>query len=496
MDVADAQSFVPLIQENLVHSEPNVRYFARKARNSLGKGGEKTQPGDDDLQKELSQSSLSTREILMRKIRLGSRYVAFEAMDRLTESRDSELAGPLISFIEAEKDSFKVSYLIKRIWKIPDPRIPETIKSQLQHSDLRVVANALEGLWELDVPQYREIFAKLAEHPDNRIRANAVRALFKYLPDEAEKFLKVMLETPNIPNQDSAVFLLKVLRPKNVGKLAEIALNSQFAGVRLRALEIPIVPGLSKENSVGGDSERTEGKDGEQGGAPFRKRDVFGLIASIFISGIYHFFLHPQSIAISLLIVLISLMLLGISARKNDSFLAKVALSMVFLAVADDGIRSLSLAPALLLVWIGLADPSWVFANRGRIFACIFAFSALLLSSLSVNKYLKLADGIACLADFMGKPKPILDVLMAQKRNFFGILFFLISLGTILIAQIDSILPRTTEKSRSLRFYLIVMLGGAMAVLATQLSYGFGVTTLLATNGLTDPAQIIRFLSE
>ena len=96
----------------------------------------------------------------------------------------------------------------------------------------------------------------------------------------------------------------------------------------------------------------------------------------------------------------------------------------------------------------------------------------------------------------MGKPKPILDVLMTQKRNFFGILFFLISFGTILIAQLESILPQSSEKSRSLRFYLIVLLGGAMAVVATQVSYSFGVTTLLATNGLTDPAQIIRFLSE
>jgi hypothetical protein len=251
LTASEARPFVPLLRQNLMHPDTQVRYFARRAQSQLnGQFPSIFQERASEtpvIEMNLGTGApLSTREILLQKLLLGSRYVAFEAMDRLTESGDPTLAEPLISYLEVTKDPYRISFLVKRLPRIRDPRIPETVATYLDHPDPRVVANAIEGLWLVRVPIYREVFARLAESPDNRIRGNAVRALAHYDPEAAHAHLQSMLESSSIALQDTGVYLLGMLRPPDLQELAEIALKSTFTTIRLKVLEIPGVtePGL------------------------------------------------------------------------------------------------------------------------------------------------------------------------------------------------------------------------------------------------------------
>jgi HEAT repeat protein len=481
------ESFLPLVVENLVHENPEVRYFARKARNVLETaGGNAEKQPNSTVESDEANGKLSTREILLRKIRLGSRYVAFECMERLTESRDPLLAEPLLEFLDTENDPYKISYLVKRIARIPDPRVPGAIEARLVHSDLRVVANAIEGLWELEVPALKPKLAEFAGSADNRIRANAVRALHKYAPEEAERHLEDMLESGSVALQDSALFLLKILHPKNVGKLVDMALNSPFAGIRLRALEIPTIPCARPESLPAAGRQSSGG----------RLSDFSGFALSIFIGGSF-FYSFAHSFTATLVMVVCSLLSFVFARKSEQPFFMKLGLSLAFLAIIDEPRHSLLAVPFLFVIWVGISRDSSLFSfSRSQFFACMFGFFAILLANANFSKYQFLADGVVSLNTYFGKPRAVVDLLSRQKSSFFTTLFFVVSIVTLVIAHLDRWIAKETPTERRVRYYLIAILGGSLAILAAQFSNGFGLMALLSTNGLTEPGQIFKLLSE
>ena len=231
LTLAMARALMPKITEAVVHPDTRVRYFARRARNQILDSFPEIESGKNEVSEfklELKEGQqLSAQEILLHKMRLGSRYVVFEAMDRLTESGDPALASPLLSYLRAEKDEYKISYLLRLLGRIDDPRIPETLEKYLDHEDSRIVANAIEALWEFERPELADRFADFATSSDNRIRANAVRGLHRYSPALAEQHISEMIRSGNIALQDSGVYLLRTIRPSNLPELLEIANHSR-----------------------------------------------------------------------------------------------------------------------------------------------------------------------------------------------------------------------------------------------------------------------------
>ncbi|HMM60145.1 MAG TPA: hypothetical protein PKC25_08450, partial [Candidatus Rifleibacterium sp.] len=81
-----ARALMPKITQSIVHPDTRVRYFARRARNQILDSFPEIESGRNETSEfklELKEGQqLSTQEILLHKMRLGSRYVVFEAMDR------------------------------------------------------------------------------------------------------------------------------------------------------------------------------------------------------------------------------------------------------------------------------------------------------------------------------------------------------------------------------------------------------------------------------
>ncbi|HNV68833.1 MAG TPA: HEAT repeat domain-containing protein, partial [Candidatus Ozemobacteraceae bacterium] len=175
----EAALLIPFLQKQLFSSDQQVRYLARKARDHLLQKYpdlEKRRDGDTASYEPLEGAG--TREILLQKMRLGSRFVCFDAIERLTDSGDTTLIEPLMQFLEQESDPFKIAHLVKRIPRLKDQRIAKVLRAYLSHPDPRIVANAVEGFWYIKAPDLVDEFAHLGDSPDNRIRANAIKALF------------------------------------------------------------------------------------------------------------------------------------------------------------------------------------------------------------------------------------------------------------------------------------------------------------------------------
>ncbi|MDD3148017.1 MAG: HEAT repeat domain-containing protein [Candidatus Riflebacteria bacterium] len=496
-----ATELMPRIVEAIVHPDTRVRYFARRARNQILDSfpeidsGRSQEPFKLDL-KEGQQ--LTAREILLHKMRLGSRYVVFEAMDRLTESGDAALTEPLLDFLGKEKDEYKVSYLLRLLGRIDHPRIPETLEKYLEHEDSRIVANAIEALCEFDRPDLAERFAELATSSDNRVRANAVLGLHRYSPTLAEQHISEMIHSGNIALQDSGVFLLRTIRPANLGELLEIAHHSRYATVRLKALDIP--PPTSEETKV---ATMALQEDYER---PDHRRDLT-LLVCFLITAIAILFVADESNKRLLSVLFLGLALVTmLMPDKARTSIQKTSISMGFISSMAWGNTRLMILPGLMGLWLtwnagqtnqrGKPEK----ARPAHIVAWFFSVGAIIITQLVQGNFPEifgLAGQISALSARVDSS--ILDIVERQK-SFEITIFTFIAAMTIAIMTFDSWFPGSRDEdpdkpSRSPRKRLILATILCLAIiLLLNVFHTIGIALQLKLSGMSNSLSVLKQL--
>lgn len=477
----DAEMLLPIVTELLLDPDPHVRYFARKARNKLDQQVAPQRRASElalESQKDAASNTphLTRQEILLKKMRLGSRHVAFEAIDRLIESGDPALAGPMIEFLAAESDLFKISFLVKRLPKLNDHRIPVALEPFLKHHDPRVVANVLEGLALCRTPHLRDEFVRLSDSPDNRVKAAAVRTLYAYEPHLAERRIQEMLETPSIAMQDSGVYLLRTIRPPRLNTLLEISLASKYPSIRLLSLEI------SKHPHSFEMPEKTES------GTPLtfhyaEKGLISSLLVATFLVMTSSYFTGEQSF----LILLILGTALASTTRNRPSSLMRAVISIGIIACAIWGDGTLLAVPALLAVWHPVHQTE---DNRlPRIAAWTFALAAGLLSQLITGFYPELTDIAARMGVVISGPIGDLRAVAAQDARFAGFIFTIVATASYILLHINEWYTSSQWNVRRLLLLFCIAMG---AVIIMSLGRSWNLRFNLVTLGITEPAQLFR----
>ncbi len=346
---------VPLLTSSVVHTDTKVRYFARRAKAHILDCYPELNKEQcieiDQAQIDIEGECLTPQKILLHKLYLGSRYVVFDAIERLTESGDKSLIEPLLKYLDEEKDNYKLSYLVKRLGRFDDERIPEALEKMLSHSDARVVANTLEAYCDFEYPKIQNKLMGLALSQDNRIRANAIRVLYRYVPRVAEKHIDEMVRSKNIALQDSGVFLLSCLRPSNLAELLEVSCGSRYSSVRLKAMIILPPTEEEKQKAQMLIKEDVEKID--------PRRDAIFLLGTFMIGALLLGFETETNkhILVMLFMGIGSLLMLRPDTTRTS--IQKSALSMGFLASLAWGSTHLMIIPGLMGLWL-----TW---NEGRI---------------------------------------------------------------------------------------------------------------------------------
>ncbi|HNW34381.1 MAG TPA: hypothetical protein PKM25_05575 [Candidatus Ozemobacteraceae bacterium] len=473
---ADAEKLLLPVTDLLMDPDPQVRYFARKARSQL----ERLTPAGTIPADSLPDAPaitgaeagpLSRRDILLRKMRLGSRYVAFDAIERLTGTADTTLSATLLEYLSTETDPFKLSFLVKRLPRIPAPEIASAIEPFLRHPDPRIVANALEGLSLCRTPHLHDEFLRLADSPDNRIKASAVRTLFNYEPLLAERRIQEMLESPSIAMQDSGVYLLGALRPPRLNTLVEISLASKFPTIRLRALEIPKhPPSLDLPESALSEAQLTGRYAGK------------GLLTSLIVcAALLISTAYLPGIQSALLLLAVASLLIA-TTRNRPSSMLRAILSTGFAACLLWGDGPLLAVPALLALWHPVRDDSQ--DRLSRIATWTFSLAACLLSGLLAGRYHQLVKSAGSLGGFQDSA--------ARLLQFDGFLFaFTAGWSYVLLNVDDWFSGPNSHEGRKRRLLLFVGIGLAVVV-CTTIGRSWFLHINLATLGITDPAQLFR----
>ncbi|NCB39132.1 MAG: HEAT repeat domain-containing protein [Erysipelotrichia bacterium] len=501
LTAAFARELMPMIVQSVVHHDVQVRYFARRARNhildcfpEIETGSSAAEAFSLDLK---DGQQLSPQQILLHKMRLGSRYVVFEAMERLTESGDPVLVSPLINYLKDEKDEYKVSYLLRLLGRIDDPRIPELLETYLDHEDARIVANAVEALSEFDRPEMVDRFADFATSSDNRIRANAIKGLYRYSPALAESHISEMVKSHNIALQDSGVYLLRIVRPSNLAELLEIAHHSRYATVRLKALDIQPPSPEETEQARVNLTEEIE--------LPDPRRDMVLLTASL-ITGVVLLLIADNSNK-----RLLSLLFLGIGVvtllmpDKTRTSIQKTSLSMGFISSLAWGNTRLMVLPALMGLWLTwtdgagsgkTADKEANKESHANIFAWFFAVGAIIITQLFQEELSQVLTLAARLADSTAKASPAIQAIVGRQSSFEITIFAFVAAMTIAIMKLDKWLPTrdaNAQKSPQKRLIVttVVCLG---IVFLLNLFHTLGVNFQIKVGGYGSAAGVLKHL--
>lgn len=493
--------FMPLLESSLVHRDTRIRYFARRARShifdcfpslNIDKTTGPVRVSDyKPVIKEGEQ--ITAQQILLHKMYLKSRYVVFDAIERLTESSDLSLVEPMLKFLAEEKDEYKLSFLVRRLGRFKDKRIPEALVPFLDHEDSRVVANALDAFAEFDYPMIQSRLLDLAMSSDNRIRANAIKVLYRYSPSISEHHIAEMIKSKNIALQDSGVFLLNCLRPSNLGQLLEIACNSSYSSVRLKAIQIKPPSEAEKQNSEMLLKEDVEKID--------PKRDAVFLICVLVVAAILLAFETEANKHLLIILFMGIGALIMLRPDTTRTSIQKSALSMGFLASMVWGSTYLMIIPGLMGLWL-----TW---NEGRInkrgnpekaapeniTAWFFVMGSIIISQLVLGDrsvLLRISGKFALLCD----PALLKEIapVIATQYHFDFILFVFVSGMAIGIVRFKSWFPLKRDENgniiESIAQKKLMLITAVFLVLITFLCSVHYVTGLMRASVLRSKPPI------
>ncbi len=496
-----SKELMPCITQAVVSPDPKVRDYARRARNHILDSFPEIETTKsvnvEPFKLQLKEGEkLTAQQILLHKLRLRSRYVVFEAMDRLTESADSSLVEPL--YLNTEKDEHKIAYLVRLMGRFEDERVPEFLQKYLDYEDTRIVANALEALCEFNVPQLSSVFADFAMSSNLQIRCNAIRGLYRYSPSIAEKHISELVRSKSYAMQDIGVYLLRVVRPSNLGELLNVVNNSKYADIRLRALDI--APPTEDETMK---AEIILKENIEQ---PNEKRDIAFFTGFIILSACLFVITSPSNrYLLALLFVGIGILTV-IRPDKTRTSIQKTAISMGFISSIIMGSTRLMLIPSLMGLWL-----TWIgsrFNHRGKlekvdpeyIFAWFFAMTSILLTQFIQENYesvLRLAGDILQGIPETAKNYAKIAEVVSRQSSFQITIYIFIAVMTIAIMRINGWFPKKdpNKKDQSpLKPLVIVTTVFVISILILNAFHVFGLQILLRTNGFKTPTDVLKLL--
>ena len=165
---------------------PGAKANLATARRILSGGG--------DSQLLLLRPPKVTRRNLQTLLSAPSPRVRIFAVQESSQRLPADEVLPLLlQRLEIEDNSFVIATLTKWIGAISGGAHLAVLEKYIQHEDLRIRANTLEGLHGCEEPKLRQLAAAAVEDESPRVRAHAARILAQFDGREAFEILKKMV---------------------------------------------------------------------------------------------------------------------------------------------------------------------------------------------------------------------------------------------------------------------------------------------------------------
>jgi len=287
--------------------------------------------------------------------------------------------------------------------------------------------------------------------------------------------------------QDSGLYALGAIKPDNLDVLLEIAFNSRYPTIRLRALEIARLMG------------RTAPIRGQVlAAAPLTmdERMAHRWLMGFCLAALGFYFLPPMPNVLPPLVVLLGMAMFVLAMKMpHEKLVRPVGISMFFLAAHTTGTAGLLPLCGWMAVWLGRNAREIHPARRRMMAFCwIFVSFAALLGWAVGGNDTRLLSALGMMPP-KGPLPPVAEALFGQQQRFQGFFFFIAALVTMWLVRrnmSDSDQPEPlTEKNFYTWFGLACFL-----LVVLQLSFIFGLKAVFATQGLGSVLGLATLLAK
>lgn len=244
-DFINATQSIDRIKIFMDDPSQSVRYYARKALNSLGffNQNSKSLPS---AKKTLSE----TLELFFERLTSSDPAVRLDALDRIFHISRlygiKKISDFLLENLSKEKSTFVLPVYLKQLGIICGKKAYPSLLPYLDHKDSRVRAFAIEAIQAIRDESCLDKIKKCLNDDDNRVRANAIMALYHYDPSLVLDALDKMIYSHHPWMKDSAIFAARILGgPKIVSTLFEA-----FKRAKSYELKIKLVRSIVHINDI------------------------------------------------------------------------------------------------------------------------------------------------------------------------------------------------------------------------------------------------------
>jgi hypothetical protein len=301
-----------------------------------------------------------------------------------------------------------------------------------------------------------------------------------------------MMNSSNIALQASGVYLLKVLRPSNLSELLQVAHQSRYASVRIKALDI--APPNTDELEI------NELKKNEDLETPNPRRDMFLMEVFVLIGAFVLVVSESSSqLLLAIAFLFIAIIILAMHEKTRTS-VQKMALSMGFVSSLALGNTRLMVLPALMglwLTWNGNIINKQGKLERARLdsmFAWFFTLGSIIITQLIQNEMSTVLNLAAKLAEAGTKvSEPIAGIVIRQQR-FELMIFVLVSIMAILIMKFNQWFPSRNPKQKPLKRLVIATVICLGIILLVNVSHVFGINLQIKVHSLGNALEILKAL--
>ncbi len=153
-------------------------------------------------------SSDEVTQCFLKALSSANPLVRSGAAKALGGKQDLEVENALVKLLETEGDQAVLCEVIRSLGRMCDSSRIGLIARQLQHTDLRVQATAIEALAEIGTPEVVPHVEPFVNSTDNRVKANAAVAMWNTGNLSVLHDLKDMLASPSLKQRSSAVYAI------------------------------------------------------------------------------------------------------------------------------------------------------------------------------------------------------------------------------------------------------------------------------------------------
>ncbi len=235
---AGEREAIALLKQLINHRDPEVKYLARKAYETLAKKSRSPIPKQEEKKD-------FTKDELIKYLSDYDYQKRLQAVQYIREKKLIELLPEIEKLLKNERHEFVISAAVKALAELGKDTYKDLIISFLEHPDSRVVANTIEAI---EIAGIREAVSKIMQlmnHEDNRVRTNAIKAVLSLSGSSMISEISSMVYSEKVNFRDSAAYFLagaiESIDKKFIPKIKEFVtflLQDPVISVRKKVLEV------------------------------------------------------------------------------------------------------------------------------------------------------------------------------------------------------------------------------------------------------------------